>query len=196
MEIDNLEIRRSFWGDVIKTNPVWDKASPTKYLDENRHLFKDKSVLEIGPGNGRQFYTIYPLTKAYVIADISRTVLENKLFEHIPKWQICEYNTWEHEKAEITHFWYVLHHVKLNELSAFFKFIHSTLIDEGIAFFNFPLFKRVEVADNGMKTTPMNEKHIFNSIDGIFDIDEYIPGQPFDKHDQEEMQGTCILRKI
>jgi SAM-dependent methyltransferase len=133
-----------------------------EYLDD----FKDRSVLEIGPGDGRQFNIVYPLSSFYVVADISNCVLSNDLYQYIPRFNIVDYKFSFPYAFDVVHFWYVLHHVLKEELYDFFNFVFRHMENDGIALFNTaPLdYPRGGYKSNGISTTKFKPSVIRSAL--------------------------------
>ena len=133
--IKDLEKRADFWSQ----NRSVEQMSDSLVCPFEEHLddFKDKHVLEIGPGGGRQFGIVYPLAVSYVVADISDDVLSDPLYRNIVRFNIVDYKYTTLPKSfDVVHFWYVLHHVQKEELNDFFGFVSRHLVEGGIALFN------------------------------------------------------------
>lgn len=99
-------------------------------------LIKNKSVLEIGPGDGRQTRQLYPLAKEYSVADISKLVLENFNFDN--KYLISNYNINFNTQFDIVLLFYVFHHVLPKELEKFIYFLTVHTKIKGKLCFNIP----------------------------------------------------------
>src|SRR4030042_7031014 len=76
-KLDQLEERIVFWDQKHKI--VCQGSTP---VGENilRKYCRKNNILEIGPGEGRQFCIANPISGTYSIADISSIVLENSIY--------------------------------------------------------------------------------------------------------------------
>ncbi len=134
MTITNREERARFWG----TRPDGEFSGGTLNDPFRRHveIFRDKQVLEIGPGAGREFLALSQLAKSYAVADISKEVLEKPVYENVPKFVIESYEDDVSSRFDVITFWYVIHHVKLDETESFLRFVHRHLVVGGHVYFN------------------------------------------------------------
>ena len=105
----------------------------TNYLDNNLDLFIGKKVLEIGPGEGRQYNKVSKISADYYVMDISQKVLDN--YPQDKTILINSYTPIE-QTFDIVHFWYVIHHVIPEELEEFLNFVVS--MSSGLIMFNAP----------------------------------------------------------
>lgn len=191
--IDNLEERSDFW-----TEHYFEECqgrTTTEYLDRNLALFKDKSVLEIGPGEGRQFKKVNNLASEYAIGDISGTVLKYEKYNDIEyKYLIDSYDDSLEKEFDIIHFWFVVHHIRLRELPYFFKFIHFNLKEFGLILFNAPNIldnkHKSSIENDGMKTSPITDDMILENTKELFEIIEVFNGESY-----EERRNTTYLMK-
>ena len=144
--------RAAFWDDNHLARQQSDSlATPFDGL-----LFMDKDVLEIGPGEGRQFDIVAGRAKSYSIADISLKVFDHSKYDMCKhKLLIKSYDDRFDVKFNLIHFWYVLHHVKMEELAAFVEFLYAHLVPGGFVLFNTPelLSERSDYAGDGIQTT-------------------------------------------
>ena len=139
-----LDRRRDYWN--VRTNrapyDTHDLQDSLPYPFEDTGLlgiFEDKDVLEIGPGNGRQYERLRGLARSYCIADIAPDGLNEVVFDSADGKFVLE--DWEQSLGrtfEVIHFWYVLHHVLREEMTDFFTFISDHLRKGGAACFNCP----------------------------------------------------------
>jgi cyclopropane fatty-acyl-phospholipid synthase-like methyltransferase len=131
--------------------------------ERKKKYFKDKHVLEIGPGEGRQFDFVLPLAKSVSIADISENVLNQKKYAKFKnRFLINSYDDDFGKTFDVIHFWYVLHHVKFDELESFFDFIFRHIDKNGTILFNTPVIEYPDPAygNDGILTT----KHDIESV--------------------------------
>jgi SAM-dependent methyltransferase len=102
-------------------------------------IFNGKDVLEIGPGNGRQFEHVSRRSKSYCIADISKSALDEPVFKGASeKFLISDWEELLGRVFDVIHFWYVLHHITQGEMRQFFLFVSNHLRDTGVVAFNTP----------------------------------------------------------
>jgi hypothetical protein len=162
--IRDLEKRTKFWGDNYTTDKMSDSlAFPcVEYLDD----FRDKFVLEIGPGDGRQFKEVYPLASFYALADISNTVLVQEQYKSLLRFNIVDYDYVFPMSFDVVHFWYVLHHVRKDELSSFFGFVSRHVVEGGIVLFNTAPMDYPEggYKSNGISTTKFTPQKIRKAL--------------------------------
>lgn len=162
--LTNLGKRVNFWNTNYFAENMSDSL-PTPFMDYLDD-FKDKCVLEIGPGGGRQFMVAYSLSSFYVVADISEIVLSHPFYKKIPHLHIEDYSQTFPMTFDVIHFWYVLHHVRRKELNDFFRFVSRHLVEGGIALFNTaPLdYPKDGYRSDGISTTKFITKEIINSL--------------------------------
>lgn len=115
-------------------------------------LIKNKAVLEIGPGDGRQTNQLYTLAKEYSVADISKLVLENFDFDN--KYLISDYGINFNKQFDIILLFYVFHHVLPEELEKFIYFLTIHTKITGKLCFNIPTCYDVDA--DGTTTTKYN----------------------------------------
>lgn len=180
--MENLIERAEFWSKhYFAKNQGESDPHPFIYTKDWYLMYQDKKVLEIGPGEGRQFDVLMFYTKDYSIADISREVINQEKFSScvnnylIDDW---EYNL--NEEYDTICFWYVIHHIKRSESIMFFEFLKRFLKKDGFLHFNYP-YKVNGASDNidgdGIKTTKWSSELIhecleFLNFEYIEDIDE------------------------
>lgn len=174
----NLEERSIYWGERTAESCMGGSTilpCPGSWLE----YFKGKRVLEIGPGGGRQTRIVQPLASSYAIADISRDILN--LYGRVDKYLIEDYGSplkslsklkKSTAKFDVIHFWYVLHHILVEELAPFFKFLSKLTNKGGLLMFNTPIidFPDEVYADNGMLTVRHQTSDIHRSLDPYFTI--------------------------
>ncbi len=145
--------------------------SPPILFEKNLDLFRDKYVLEIGPGEGRQHKIIENIIKGYCIADIVENVFDYKMFQNADKmFLLRDLNVNLEYRFELIHFWYVIHHVPTEELRSFFGFVNRHLVRGGIVMFNTPYldFHEGAYADDGVNTTKHTLLDIMREIENLF----------------------------
>ncbi len=149
----DLDIRRDWW----KTHhfECEQAETPTDLLAQHISIFRNMSVLEIGPGEGRQKRLVDTITSRYSIADISPDVIER--YKHIDSFLISDYTEDFQKKFDIVHFWYVIHHVLAEEVERFIDLVNRHVKKDGLIMFNHPV-KAVpgqpdRFENNGLKTT-------------------------------------------
>ena len=173
MNIDNADKRSDYWSERHKVK--YQGSTPFNMLHKMINVFKDKDVLEVGPGEGRQFVVVKDICKSYSVMDISKDVLNNKLYESCNKYLLRSYNTSSYMKFDVIHFWYVIHHVLPDEVQHFIDMVHNHLKDDGIILCNYPLIDNMDqdsLVNDGMRTSMHNEKDILLTINQKFDIIE------------------------
>jgi hypothetical protein len=135
--VDNLEARIKTW-DEKHTIPLQGTSNPEPFrLTPNwTNLYNKLVVLEIGPGEGRQTNVLKPYSSEYYIADISLEVVK----KHNVTGSFL-LDGWDNKLDvvfETICFWYLIHHVKLDEKDDFFNFILRHLVEGGNLHFNYP----------------------------------------------------------
>lgn len=135
-------------------------------FEDHVDVFKDKNILEIGPGEGRQFKKIQPLSKTYAIADISQKLLEDDLYKNVDQYLIKDYNEDFDRKFNIITFWYVLHHVLEEELQDFINFLKRHLVTTGFLYFNSPnnIIDPDAIGSNGILVTNYSSINVKNIL--------------------------------
>jgi SAM-dependent methyltransferase len=134
------------------------------------HLFCGKRVLEIGPGQGRQYRYLRHLASAYDVCDISSSVMREPSLRGIPRWVIHDYDDQSCIDYDVVHFWYVLHHVPIEELRDFFSFVRNRLQPDGIVLFNTPREGNPPewYRDDGIGTTSISLRNVEEALgDGL-----------------------------
>jgi SAM-dependent methyltransferase len=170
--------------DLDKRAEFWQKhytrlgaPAPTPFLDENIESFRDKRVLEIGPGEGRQFLRVQPITKSYAVADISEPILQFPIYQDVEKMKMKNHKLDFKSKFDIIHFWYLIHHVMIAELPEFFRMLYDNLKCNGTVFFNYPRiekYKNSDLGNDGTKTSPITTKDIEMCSNPYFIISEHL----------------------
>lgn len=164
--------RKDFWD--VKHKSDCQGTTTFVMLKENLDLFTDKKVLEIGPGEGRQFNLVKGQTQDYSIADISQATLDEKNYvNNVEKYLLEDYSQDFDVKFDVIHFWYVIHHVRLEEIHSFFGFLDRHLTEDGLLIFNFPetvTFTEGVLENDGIKTTPLSTDLIIEHSQKYFKI--------------------------
>ena len=174
--IKNLEERILFWEKSQNrgpTNGIHDLEGSLPYPFEGmEYFFKNKNVLEIGPGRGRQYDRLKDIVFTYAICDISEEALNEKCFAGLHKYLLCEYNQHLGTAFDVIHFWYVLHHIFQDELYAFFGIVYRHLEFGGVVLFNTPQLqnKRSDYPGDGIGTTWFNLESILYCMGKRFKI--------------------------
>lgn len=159
-ELTNLERRRWLWNHRSTRGPELGHdlrdSLPYPFEPSIQMIFDGKDTLEIGPGNGRQYERVRDRTKSYCICDISQGALDEPVFNSADGRFLIE--SWSQTLGrtfDLIHFWYVLHHIRLDELINFFDFVSRHLRDDGLVAFNSPQLINVqhELEGNGEGTT-------------------------------------------
>lgn len=156
-QIVDLDKRRKLWNrDHIGPRVPYGKydlLDSLPYPFESADLgdiFTGKDVLEIGPGNGRQYERVRNKARTYSIADISPAALGDPTFNQVTsKYLLTSWHQDLNRKFDVIHFWYVLHHIRQDEMGEFFAFICRHLRESGIAAFNCPEPINVQGDPNG-----------------------------------------------
>jgi 2-polyprenyl-3-methyl-5-hydroxy-6-metoxy-1,4-benzoquinol methylase len=147
----------------------------------DRHLDRlcDKDVLEIGPGEGRQFNLAFPVARSYAVADISRKALSQPLFLKASRYLLASWKDRLGSRWDVIHAWYVVHHLLPEERPEFFDFLRAHLRRDGAAFFNVPVPENInpgEVKADGMRTTPVGGEIVGEILAAGLDI---VTASPF-----------------
>jgi SAM-dependent methyltransferase len=177
-ELKNRKQREEFWGEQGHHRIGCQGRTPLGVVDSLIEFAEGKSVLEIGPGQGRQFERVFPVSSEYHIADISDVVLQLPVYESVKKTKLLNYDQDLGEDFDVIHFWYVVHHVLTEEIGEFFSFIHRHLRLSGRAYFNYPLIQHFPESSltrgggDGMKTTDTDVSMYESLIQENFDVVE------------------------
>ena len=167
MPLINLDNRLKHWSEGWTAVNQGD--SPHDLIIPHIELFRDKNVLEIGPGEGRAFQHVKDVILSYSIADISESVLACEIWNRVCfKYLIRDYSSDLGEVFDVIHFWYVLHHVPSVELDMFFDFVLRHLKKDGILMFNTPYLSFDDGAyrDDGVLTTDYFINTIITKLEG------------------------------
>jgi hypothetical protein len=164
----NIENRLKHWSTGWTAENQGD--SPAVPFKPYINYFLDKNVLEIGPGEGRQYYGVKNIISDYSIADISSQVLDCPVFKYIDRFLIKDYGNDFKKRFDLIHFWYVLHHVPSIEAEAFVEFIYLHLKENGIVMFNSPFlgFDIGAYSNDGVNTTPYTTDEIIKLFSSKF----------------------------
>lgn len=176
-EMKNYNRRRNFWSDQLRLNGFDNNWINDEILDalDNLEIFKDKDILEIGPGSGRQFTVFKKHANSYELADISEQVLDNEIYKSYDKNVITTWSDRFGAKYDIITFWFVIHHITHDEIGAMIKFCHRHLRSEGLLIFNSPMKIRSSkmYKEDGIRTTPWGKDEIIKHFErGKFKIIE------------------------
>lgn len=172
----NLKSRIDFWSKKYLTECQGD----TLVLpDDWREYFAGRSVLEIGPGEGRQFSLISSVASKCDVADISTVVLQQPIYSNCSRFEIKGYDQEIGYLYDIITFWHVLHHILEDELDLFFHFVlHHLKLPGGRLYFNCPgdrtAYISTVLGSDGMKTTLHSPQAIFAGlIKAGFEVEYY-----------------------
>lgn len=137
--MESLPKRRTYW-ETYHTERWQGPSLPNPYADTENFaaLYRQKNVLELGPGDGRQFKELSPLAATYSIADIVPAVLHKSLYDQVPKFVIQGWDDTLPGHFDTICFWYVFHHITKAEVSAFLAFLVRHLVPDGCLHFNLP----------------------------------------------------------
>ena len=147
------QYRRTFWDQTHVIQKQGDSDPlPFLHVKDWHDSFVRKDVLEIGPGDGRQMFTLATMANTYSIADISEAVVKKHKDKVAQSFLI---NTWNDDfdtSFDTICLWYVFHHVLNDELEAFVSFLSRHLKDGGFLFFNIPIYGQEK--PDATNTTP------------------------------------------
>lgn len=166
--------RRSHWDDPKMRAPYdyHDMSDSLPYpFEPVEGMFKDKRVLEIGPGRGRQYQRLRIRVKSYAICDITLKALLEPVFDGVVnKYLLRSYADDFELRFGIVHFWYVLHHVKPDEVPSFFAFVVRHLVPGGYALFNSPQTgnAREWYTDDGIGTSYLTAEYLHSCCTSDF----------------------------
>lgn len=185
--MEDRDQRAEFWG-TRSDGEYGDGCSVDDPYRKHVEIFQGARVLEIGPGGGRQFKALQPLSALYVVADISEKVLAKPVFADAPVFLIETYREdSDIGQFDVVHFWYVLHHVKKEELRDFAAFVARRVAPGGHAYFNTldprsGFYGEGELTGDGTNTTA-------HEIEEVLDV--------FRKHfqisDVEPLAANCVV---
>lgn len=155
--MNNLEQRVDFWSRHYKKECQGTTSIlPISILQD---ICYKKDVLEIGPGEGRQYEHVQMFSKTYAIADVSFVVLRLPLYDAIDKYHIKSYQQEIPQHFDVIHAWFVLHHVLSEETVDFFSFVKRHLKSGGLFCFNISLHQSDKMhGEDGKKTVSRTEK--------------------------------------
>lgn len=178
--IDDLEKRAAFWGSLPVGGPGGG-SFPTPFI-KHQHIFNGTNVLEIGPGDGRQFDVLSKVASRYTVADISSAVLAKPQYSEVTRLLITSYNTFLRAFDVVT-CWYVFHHVKKTERTAFLNLVRNHLERGGYFYFNVPDENHPDAAaDDGIGTTALTR----------VEIDSLMVETGFKIEDTESITPDCL----
>lgn len=152
----NSEDRVNFWSQHYKKECQGNTSIlPISILQD---ICYQKDVLEIGPGEGRQYKHINNFSDTYAIADISNVVLNLTMYSSVNKHLLISYHQELPQQFDVVHAWFVLHHVLHEETKDFFEFVRRHLRDDGLFCFNISLQQSRQFhGEDGKKTTSRTE---------------------------------------
>jgi len=188
--LKDLNERSSYWD----TRYIEYKQGDSVKVPFEKHIeiFRDKKVLEIGAGEGRQMRAVIDIVKEYALADISARALNALVHKKIKnRHLINSYSDIFPEKYDIIHFWYVLHHVLYEELDGFVGFLCNHLNSEGLIIFNTPYldYDSGNYKANGMKTTGFTLLQVRDALEERSDFRIEVA----DKSQWERSNGFLII---
>ena len=185
----NNRDRLKFWNKVGPVSRVGkgDEDFPYKAYDEWESFFKDKNVLEIGPGAGKQLNEVASLATEYSVADVADLVL--KLYpekKNRKSYKIdFDFSNSIRKKYDTIVAWYVVHHVLREEIDGFIDFLSSTLKKDGVAVFNIPDRDHGNTAadNDGTKTTDWQK----------LEIEDLLVARGFTVDRKRQSAGSVVL---
>lgn len=132
------EKRIEWWdGHHIIKKQGDSEENPLKTIPGWKTFQTNKDVLEIGPGEGRQYDILSKLAKSYAVAGISNIVLE-KYKDKTDIYLIEDYAVYFQREFDVINAFYVFHHVLEEELEDFVYFLKRHLRDGGHLCCNIP----------------------------------------------------------
>jgi hypothetical protein len=135
-------------------------ARPFEAVDGWREHFAGRDALEIGPGEGRQAAALMPLCRSYTVVDIVPEVLALPIYAGVERRQIRSFSADRlGRRFGVISFWYLIHHVRSDELDDFVGFVAAHAEDGASVFFNIPgpspsPTLLADALGDGRKTTP------------------------------------------
>jgi len=161
--ICGLENRCEYWSQYYKAKFQGSFVDPKDLICD---ICSGARVLEIGPGEGRQFDIASKTAREYSIADISQTVLQQDRYSSCRhRFLLQNYQLPEPVRFEVVHAWYVVHHVLNSELDEFMEFVYTCLEPGGNWMFNYN-------RGGDFPTIPHSDVQIVSSLENRFDIKE------------------------
>ena len=162
-----MQKRIEFWNDNYRALQQSDSIAVP--FEKHIGLFKGKDILEIGPGEGRQFDIAIKLARLYAVADISKVVLDQYTCR---KFLITSYKDRFDAQFDLIHFWYVLHHVLREELKDFVDFLWVHIKRDGLVLFNTPVLEYGEdnYKNDGIMTTSFTIDEVEKAFNKRFSI--------------------------
>lgn len=177
----SLGDRADFWSN----DTVYKWPDEPSFLGFIKH-FKNRKVLEMGPGNGRQYKYLRDIASEYEIADISKSVLSYDVFKKVKnKHLLNNHFSTLGKKFDVIHFWYVIHHMTRKEVYSLVNFLFNHLEENGVVIFNYPSHKmpKVHLADEstvGIKTSAFEKGFVKKVFSDKFSLDITENGLHFD----------------
>ena len=172
----NLNGRSTFWAEAISAAP---EVYNTIFFDESKlGLFRDKDVLEVGPGNGAQYRRLKDVCRSYAIADIAPGVLTRPVFDNIStKLHLQNYEQDFGMRFDVIHFWRVIHHVLPDEVPGFVAWLRRHVRPTGLVCFDLPHLdldpstygSNGTVTCNGLLTVPHTLAGMVTAFSPAFD---------------------------
>ena len=196
--IPNLKERQELWNRAeARGCPTHDLVNSLPYPFEDAGItpiFRDKHVLEIGPGNGRQYERIRDTIRcaSYCIADIAKCGLDQPVFDGVDgRFILYDWTKRLPMCFDVIHFWYVLHHIRHDEMREFFRFLARHLTPNGLVAFNCPEWMNVQgpPEGDGLGTTYSDEKVVLAHADPL----EMVVSLPLNK---KSTGNVFLLRKV
>ena len=139
MRISSLKTRKKFWSEHYMASCMGlSDPAPFKALDDWQDLFDGKSVLEVGPGAGRQTALAMPLANEYGVADIVPEVLALSLYADAWQHLLKSYTIPGNVEYDVAMCFYVLHHVTKREGAAFVQMLADAVRPGGVVLLNAP----------------------------------------------------------
>ena len=148
-------------------------ARPFEAIEGWRKCITGRDALEIGPGEGRQADVLMPLARSYTVADIVPDVLAQPRYADADRFQIRNYASDRIGRTfGVISFWYLVHHVRSDELRDFFGFVAAHAGRDARVFFNIPGPSPAPtlLADgpgDGRKTTPHDPDRVRAILNGL-----------------------------
>lgn len=150
-----LHERGVMWTDLVEGIPHDYYRMPISHCAD---IFDGKGVLEIGPGNYRHAEEIMSRALSYSVADISLGILHKAPDATSERHQIESYGDDFGRHFDTIVFWYVIHHVLLEEVGSFIQFLWRHLNPGGHLLFNMPDdlsgYDQHNVMNDGKQTSP------------------------------------------
>lgn len=145
-------------------------AHPFEAIDGWHRCFAGRDSLEIGPGAGRQAAALMPHCQTYTVADIVPEILALPLYQPAGRFQIHNYRTDRMGRTfGVISFWYLVHHLRADEIDDFFDFIAAHAHEGADLLFNIPgptppHTLLAEGPGDGRKTTPHDPARVCDTL--------------------------------